>query len=81
MPSTWPRDSISAQALSTSAASIGFKVWEPVHFLLCRWVGVGVLVGGNTVGGAGGSDGTGEVGNGGGGGGISLEAWARVQDM
>ena len=41
-------------------------MWAPCHFRL-GWVGVGVLLGGITVGGAGGADGTGEDGGSGGG--------------
>ena len=47
-------------------------MWAPFHFLLPGWVGV--LLGGNTVGGAGGADGTGvDGGNGGGAGGAGGE--------
>ena len=59
-------------------------MWAPSHFRL-GWVGVGVLLGGITVGGAGGADGTGEDGGSGGGaggaGGYSLETGMRVWDL
>ena len=57
-------------------------MWAPFHFLFPGWVGVGVLLGGNTVGGAGGTDGTGvDGGNGGGTGGARGEFpgdWGEV---
>ena len=56
-------------------------MWAPSHFRL-GWVGVGVLLGGITVGGAGGTDGTGEDGgSGGGAGGYSLETGMKVWDL
>ena len=57
-------------------------MWAPCHLRLdLGWVGVGVLLGGNTVGGAGGADGTGVDGGGTGGAGDSLETGARMWNV